>query len=122
MKYLKLFEDHNEYYQEINYDRYIDYYTSHTPDHSYRSIIKQITARYLDECIKKEVSDIPYEIRVKNINFNNDHLINKISVLFFTDEYMIVTLSFFNISDRYFFCDGRDGFIQFLKMKIKYTK
>jgi hypothetical protein len=120
MKYLKLFEDLDPLYKEINYDGYSDYYTSHTPDHSMNNIIITILKEYFGD-FKNFSSMNNIIIDILPYNIITPDGFSKVSSLRLTnmeDEYILVSMHLKSSDDKYFLCDGRDGLISLLNKYI----
>jgi hypothetical protein len=122
MKYLKLFESMDKLYKQISFYEYEDYKLLNKMDLSYRSIIEQIAVDYLGNRIINKMSgdtfyNMLFYIKIASLRGVNDTM-DKIYITLFEDEYIIVIITFTNVSDRYYLCDGRDGLKQFLENNI----
>jgi hypothetical protein len=117
MKYLKLFENMDKLYKQIRATEYIDYFKEYRLDYSYISIIEKIAR----QCLSDKITNIlledghPYIQLILNRTYIDNSRIYKIHITLLNEEYIIISLSFGNTHDRFYICDTREGFEQFLK-------
>ena len=119
MKYLKLYENHNPYYQKISIDEWESWVVTYRDnDVAFSDIEKEKLKSILSKSKYKYNTSNMFKGYLRIYNDTNKKGLMEIEAYVSSNEWYYVTSSYWSTDFEYFKCDQFEGLIQLIKEKI----